>query len=150
MNTRADLGACAKVHDEEVKKLFEQAKGSKKIYYQEEFIRYVSREGLFLCYLIFYACRFCTSMVNEVERKIVKGKQRLALSGKGESSSLTPAQTQKNQEQISLLNERINGLVEEAERAGNDGNVEQAQGLMKLCDQLKEERDNLKKQNENR
>lgn len=89
-------------------------------------------------------------MVNEVERKIVKGKQRLALSGKGESSSLTPAQTQKNQEQINLLNERINGLVEEAEQAGNEGNVEQAQGLMKLCDQLKEERDNLKKQNENR
>lgn len=89
-------------------------------------------------------------MVNEVERKIVKGKQRLALSGKGESSSLTPQQTQKNQEQITLLNERINGLVEEAERAGNEGNVEQAQGLMKLCDQLKEERDTLKKQNENR
>lgn len=97
-----------------------------------------------------FVCRFCTTMVNEVERKIVKGKQRLALSGKGENSSLTPAQTQKNQEQINLLNERINGLVEEAEQAGNEGNVEQAQGLMKLCDQLKEERDNLKKQNENR
>lgn len=41
VNTRADLGACAKVHDEEVKKLFDQAKGHKKIFYQEEFIRYV-------------------------------------------------------------------------------------------------------------
>lgn len=131
VNTRADLGVCTKVHDDEVKKLFEQSKGHRKIYYQEEFIR------------------FCTSMVNEVDRKIIKGKQRLALSGKGEGSSLTPAQTQKNQEQIVLLNERINGLVEEAEQAGNNGNVEQAQGLMKLCDQLKDERDNLKKLNDN-
>lgn len=132
VNTRADLGACAKVHDEEIRKLFEQAKGHRKIHYQEEFIR------------------FCSSMVNEVERKIQKGKQRLALSGKAEMPSLTPVQTQRNQEQINLLNERINGLVEEAEQAGTDGNVEQAQGLMKLCDQLKEERDALKKQNENR
>lgn len=131
MNTRADLGACSKVHDEEVKKLFDQAKSHKKIFYLEEFVR------------------FCSSMINEVDRKIVKGKQRLALSGKGEISSLTPAQTQKNLDQINLLNERINGLVEEAEQAGNQGNVEQAQGLMKLCDQLKDERDNLKKMNDN-
>lgn len=65
-------------------------------------------------------------------------------------AALTPAQTQRNSEQITLLSERINGLVEEAERAGTEGNVEQAQGLMKLCDQLKEERETLRKQNENR
>lgn len=112
--------------------MFGQAKSHRKIHYQEEFIR------------------FCTSMLNEVERKIQKGKQRLALSGKGEIASLTPAQTQRNMEQINLLTERINGLVEEAEQAGTDGNVEQAQGLMKLCDQLKDERDALQKQNENR
>lgn len=81
--------------------------------------------------------------------KITKGKQRLALSGKSEGAALTPAQTQRNTEQINLLSERINGLVEEAERAGTEGNVEQAQGLMKLCDQLKEERETLRKQNEN-
>lgn len=151
MNTRADLGACPRVHDEEVKKLFDAAPAARKLHYQEEFIR------------------FCASMVSEVEStyltllnntfninfmliftgKIVKGKQRLALSGKSEASSLTPAQTLRNTEQINLLNERINGLVEEAEKAGTEGNVEQAQGLMKLCDQLKDEREALRKQNEN-
>ena len=132
VNTRADLGTCAKVHDEEARKMFSLGRTHRKVHYQEEFIR------------------FCTTMLNEVERKIQKGKQRLALSGKGEAPALTPAQTQRNQEQITLLTERINGLVEEAEQAGTDGNVEQAQGLMKLCDQLKEERDGLQKQNENR
>lgn len=131
VNTRADLGACSKVHDEEVRKQFQVAKGHRKLQYQEDFLR------------------FCVSMMNEVDRKIVKGKQRLALSGKTELPAISPAQSQKNQEQINLLNERINGLEVEAEKAGTDGNVEQAQGLMKLCDQLKDERDNLKKQIEN-
>lgn len=52
-------------------------------------------------------------------------------------------------EQIALLSEKINSLVNEAEAAGIQGNVEQAQGLMKLCDQLKEEREMLRKQNDN-
>lgn len=37
----------------------------------------------------------------------------------------------------------------QAEKAGTEGNVEQAQGLMNLCDQLKDERDTIRKQNEN-
>lgn len=131
VNTRADLGTCPKVHDEEVKKLFEKAKGHRKVQYQEEFIR------------------FASGMIGEVERKIVKGRQRLALNKKAEMAHANPAQVQQNMDQINMLNERINGLEKEAEQAGIDGNVEQAQGLMKLCDQLKEERDILKKQNEN-
>lgn len=64
-------------------------------------------------------------------------------------ASLTPAQTQQNTDQINLLSEKINNLVSEAEQMGTQGNVEQAQGLMKLCDQLKEEREQLRKQNDN-
>ncbi|XP_046663310.1 luc7-like protein 3 isoform X1 [Homalodisca vitripennis] len=133
VNTRADLGVCSKVHDDEVKALFEKSTSYKKQAYEDEFIR------------------FSQGMLNEVERKIVKGKQRLALIGnKSEPpSSLSPQQTQRNQEQIALLSTKINSLVSEAEAAGIEGNVEQAQGLMKLCDQLKEEREQLRKQNDN-
>uniref|UniRef100_A0A0A9YKK2 Luc7-like protein 3 n=1 Tax=Lygus hesperus TaxID=30085 RepID=A0A0A9YKK2_LYGHE len=132
VNTRADLGACPKVHDDEVKDLFEKSTSSKKQAYEDEFIR------------------FAQSMLNEVERKIVKGKQRLALMSKSEPpSTLSAAQTQRNDERIKLLLEKINKLVNEAEAAGIEGNVEQAQGLMKLCDQLKDERETLQKQNEN-
>lgn len=132
VNTRADLGACARVHDDEARDLFEKAPYSyRKQQYEDEFIR------------------FCQSMLNEVERKIVKGKQRLALIGRTEAPTLTPAQTQRNEEQIALLNEKINKLVEEAEQSGIQGNVEQAQGLMRLCDQLKEERETLRKSNDN-
>lgn len=68
VNTRADLGVCARVHDDEARDLFEKAPYSyRKQQYEDEFIR------------------FCQSMLSEVERKIVKGKQRLALIGKTEA-----------------------------------------------------------------
>lgn len=52
VNTRADLGACPKVHDDEVKELFEKAESSyKKAQYVEEFLR------------------FCRHMINDVERE---------------------------------------------------------------------------------
>ncbi|CAH0723266.1 unnamed protein product, partial [Brenthis ino] len=133
VNTRADLGACPKVHDDEVKELFEKADSSyKKAQYVEEFLR------------------FCRHMISDVERKIQKGKQRLELmNSKPEGPPMTQAQTEKNQEQVKLLSEKITGLVREAEEAGTCGNVEQAQGLMKLCDRLKEEKEQLLKQQEN-
>ncbi|XP_068631677.1 luc7-like protein 3 isoform X1 [Battus philenor] len=138
VNTRADLGACPKVHDDEVKELFEKADSSyKKAQYVEEFLR------------------FCRHMISEVERKIQKGKQRLELmNSKPEGPPMTQAQTEKNQEQgdllkVKLLSEKITALVQEAEEAGTRGDVEQAQGLMKLCDRLKEEKEQLVKQQEN-
>lgn len=68
VNTRADLGACSRVHDDEARELFEKAPYSyRKQQYEDEFIR------------------FCQSMLNEVERKIIKGKQRLALIGRTEA-----------------------------------------------------------------
>ncbi|XP_058456479.1 luc7-like protein 3 [Malaya genurostris] len=127
VNTRADLGQCGKLHDEEAKKLYENAKPSrKKIQYEDDFLR------------------FCTNMINEVDRKIVKGKQRLLLM----NSKLEGRPVSKQQEQINTMNEKINKLMREAEEAGIRGDVEQAQGLMQMCDQLKEEKDALVKQHE--
>jgi len=44
-----------------------------------------------------------------------------------------------------LLSEKIAALVEEAEKAGTKGNVEEAQELLRLCDELKEERESLRR-----
>lgn len=43
-----------------------------------------------------------------------------------------------------MLSDRINDLLQQVEVLGCDGLVEEAQGVMKLCDQLKAERDELK------
>lgn len=42
-----------------------------------------------------------------------------------------------------MLTGRINELLAKVEELGCQGNVDEAQGVMKLCDQLKEERDQL-------
>lgn len=127
VNTRADLGQCGKLHDEEAKKLYENAKPCrKKAQYEEDFLR------------------FCSNMINEVDRKIMKGKQRLLLM----NSKLEGRPVSKQQDQINTMNEKINKLMREAEEAGIRGDVEQAQGLMQMCDQLKEEKDELVKQHE--
>lgn len=154
VNTRADLGACPKIHDEEAKKLYDEARPSKrKRNYEDEFLR------------------FSNHMLNEVDRKISKGKQRLLLMNKGDGA---PVYVSKFQEQLNNLNARIKKLMGEAEEAGkhfradcrcqvitsrkidkqllfpgNRGDVDQAQGLMTLCDQLTEEKDALVNQHEN-
>lgn len=47
------------------------------------------------------------------------------------------------------MNARINKLIKETEEAGSRGDVEQAQNLMTLCDQVKEEKEALIKNHEN-
>lgn len=115
------------MHDEEAKKLYEEEKQQgKKNEYEDEFLR------------------FCTNMINEVDRKIVKGRQRLDLM----NSKLENRPVSKQQDQINNINEKVKKLVREAEEAGIRGDVEQAQGLMNLCDKLKEDKDALLKQYE--
>lgn len=47
------------------------------------------------------------------------------------------------EEKISMLTEKINDLVQKAGELGCEGKVEEAQGMMKLCEQLTEERTQL-------
>jgi hypothetical protein len=48
--------------------------------------------------------------------------------------------------QVKMLTERINELVDQAESLGCEGKVEEAQGITRLCEQLKEERQQLANQ----
>ena len=83
-------------------------------------------------------------MLNEVERKIQKGEQRLAQSQQAKQDA-TANPKSKAEEQVNLLTDKINNLVNEAERMGCEGNVEQAQELLKMSDKFKIEREALKK-----
>uniref|UniRef100_A0A0P4WLC0 Luc7-like protein 3 n=1 Tax=Scylla olivacea TaxID=85551 RepID=A0A0P4WLC0_SCYOL len=130
-NTKSDLGPCEKtIHDEELKREFDLSNSYRRTAFEDEFVRYAE------------------SMLTDVDKRIRKGKQRLALSVKDALESSTTGDGRVD-EQLELLSERITGLVSEAERLGSEGNVEEAQGLLKLCDQLREERDALRRSSEN-
>lgn len=130
INTRADLGPCTRIHDEEAKHLYEKARPSqRKRHTEDEFLR------------------FCNVMLHDVDRKIQKGKQRLQLMQRDHPPNTVP-QSSKHQEQLSNLNARINKLLSEAEEAGIRGDVDQAQDLMTLCDELKEEKETLQQQHD--
>lgn len=127
VNTRADLGPCIKLHDEESRQQYEEARRcSRKIEIETEFVRFI------------------TNMINEVDRKIVKGKQRLDLM----NSKLDQRPMSKQAEAVLSINEKITKLLREAEEAGIRGDVDQAQNLMILCEKLKEDKEVLIKQYE--
>ncbi|XP_047736148.1 luc7-like protein 3 isoform X2 [Hyalella azteca] len=129
-NTKSDLGICDKIHDEDIKREFDASNTHRRAAFEDDFIRYAD------------------TMLVDVDKRIRKGRQRLSLSVKEALSNVTTGDVAVD-EQIELLSERITGLVNEAERLGNEGNVEEAQGLSKLCDKLREERDQLRKAHEN-
>ncbi|NP_001038784.1 luc7-like protein 3 isoform 2 [Danio rerio] len=123
-NTRSDLGPCEKIHDENLRKLYEKSSRFMKEGYERDFLRYLQ------------------SLLAEVERRIRRGHARLALS-QAQQNSGTPGPSGKNEEKAQVLTEKIEELVVQIEELGSEGRVEEAQGMMKLVEQLKEEREEL-------
>ena len=134
-NTKADMGPCGKIHDDDLKtKFMNDNESYKKGQYLDEFLR------------------FCQKSLSDLQSRIKKAKERLILTQQAEEAKLNAGglgvsggQNREVDEKIILLSEKISALVAEAEQAGCRGEVEEAQGLMKLCDQLREERDTLRR-----
>jgi len=130
-NTKADLGSCPKIHDDELRRAYLEAPdGYKKQSCQDDFLRFSQR------------------MLNDLGNKIKRAKERLLLTQMEQAAAngISPQQQEEIEEKINILTDKINTLVDQAEQAGCQGDVEEAQGLLKLCDQLKGERDELKQQ----
>jgi len=125
-NTRSDLGACNKTHDDRAKEAYEKSSRYMKVGYEEDFLRYLQQ-----CW-------------QEVERRIRRNHQRLQLSE--EKSKAASAGNTENDEKITELNNRITKMLEDIEELGSRGEVDQAQSMMKVCDQLKEDREQLQGQ----
>uniref|UniRef100_A0A9J8D215 Luc7-like protein 3 n=1 Tax=Cyprinus carpio carpio TaxID=630221 RepID=A0A9J8D215_CYPCA len=123
-NTRSDLGPCEKIHDENLRKMYEKSSRFMKDGYERDFLRYLQ------------------SLLAEVERRIRRGHARLALS-QAQQNSGAPGPSGKNEEKAQVLTTKIEELVVQIEELGSEGRVEEAQGMMKLVEQLKEEREQL-------
>uniref|UniRef100_A0A8C7DZ01 LUC7 like 3 pre-mRNA splicing factor n=1 Tax=Naja naja TaxID=35670 RepID=A0A8C7DZ01_NAJNA len=104
---------------------YEKSSRFMKVGYEREFLRYLQ------------------SLLAEVERRIRRGHARLALSQTQQSSGAA-GPTGKNEEKIQVLTDKIDVLLQQIEELGSEGKVEEAQGMMKLVEQLKEERELLR------
>jgi len=127
-NTKSDLGACPNIHDKGMKEAFTGAPMStKKEQYMDTFLRMGMR------------------MLSDADTKIKRAKERLVQDYREQlaRNGVTPAQQEEIEMKIEVLTEKINKLVKEAEDAGEKGEVEEAQGILKLSEQLKEERTEL-------
>ncbi|XP_014663193.1 PREDICTED: luc7-like protein 3 [Priapulus caudatus] len=124
VNTRADLGPCDKIHDEALRKEYLTSSRFQRMGYAEEFLR------------------FLQGILNDVERRIRRGEARLSFNA--EKTNPNNAMPAKYEEKIGMLSEKVNGLLQQAEQLGLEGKVEEAQGVMKLCEQLKDERESLR------
>ena len=80
---------------------------------------------------------FIRGLLLEVDRRIKRGVERLRLTQCDNPENKTPQQLK--QEKVDALKEKINGMIKEAERLGEQGNIEEAQVLLESCDTYKNE-----------
>lgn len=118
VNTRADLGPCDKIHDEELANAYEKSSRYGKLGYEEDFERFIR------------------SLLMDVEKKIKRGVERLKLT-QNDPNHRTPSQIRS--EKIAVLKEQINEILKEAEALGELGEIDQAQEKLESCEPLKTE-----------
>ncbi len=120
VNTRSDLGPCDKIHDEKLREDYKKSSRFGKMGYEDEFNRYL------------------TYLLDDVDRRIRRGHERLTVSKAG--VALDPEAAEEKKQKLDSITRRITDLVQQAEELGTEGKVDQAQGVLKLCEQLKSER----------
>jgi len=121
VNTKADLGPCTKIHDEVLKQEYEKSTRYGKMGYEDDFVRYLN------------------TIQSDVERKIRRGHERLQMNKQKEQEL-----AENDSDKTKMLTDHINQLLEEIEQLGGEGKVEEAQGVARLVEQLKEEREQSK------
>ena len=119
VNTRADLGPCNKIHDEQMRVQYEKSSRFGRLGYEDDYER------------------FLRSLLSDVERKIKRGIERLRLTQSENSTQKTPIQMK--QERVAALKEQINEMIKTAEHYGEEGQIEEAQKTLEGCEKLKSE-----------
>ncbi|EYC28232.1 hypothetical protein Y032_0008g54 [Ancylostoma ceylanicum] len=132
-NTKNDLGFCPyPIHDEALKKRYQESHRFGRLGYEEKYLERLNR------------------MHSEVRRKIEKNEARLVHTRADTHVSCEVYDKKKKDliEKREMIGRRIEGLMEEAEIEGQQGNVAAAQTAVQKADELTKEREDLKKQEE--
>ncbi|XP_068329419.1 uncharacterized protein [Pyrus communis] len=121
VNTRSDLGPCPKLHDPKLKESFEES----------------PRHDAYVPKFEADLAHFCEKLVMDLDRRVKRGRERLAQ--EVEPAPAPPLSAEKS-EQLSVLEEKIKNLLEQAEALGEAGKVDEAEALMRKVDVLNSEK----------
>eukprot|EP00638_Chattonella_subsalsa_P008082 CAMPEP_0117760812 /NCGR_PEP_ID=MMETSP0947-20121206/16870_1 /TAXON_ID=44440 /ORGANISM="Chattonella subsalsa, Strain CCMP2191" /LENGTH=350 /DNA_ID=CAMNT_0005581609 /DNA_START=49 /DNA_END=1102 /DNA_ORIENTATION=- len=117
-NTKMDMGLCDKIHEDKLKEEYDEKVAKGRSYgYDEELERTLD------------------DFVNEVDRKIQRSQRRLEEDGEG----AVKVNAESGAEIIRLTGE-INEAMKEAEKAGEEGDIDVAQELMTKVETLKQQK----------
>ncbi|KAG9285506.1 hypothetical protein G9A89_006494 [Geosiphon pyriformis] len=122
-NTKSDLGPCTKVHDEKLRKQYQEKADREKYGYESKFYDHLQ------------------ALCNDLDKKIRKGKDRLSV--RPDDALLNPNKDEKEEKMV-ILDEKIKDLLIKIEEAGEEGRVQEAQTLTKDVEALQKELDFLK------
>ncbi|AED96076.1 hypothetical protein AtNW77_Chr5g0136131 [Arabidopsis thaliana] len=121
VNTKSDLGACSRIHDPKLKESFENSP------------RHDSYVPKFEAEL----AQFCEKLVNDLDRKVRRGRERLA---QEVEPVPPPSLSAEKAEQLSVLEEKVKNLLEQVEALGEEGKVDEAEALMRKVEGLNAEK----------
>ncbi|KAF5743600.1 luc7-like protein 3 [Tripterygium wilfordii] len=130
VNTRSDLGPCPRIHDQKLKESFEKS----------------PRHDAYVPKFEAELAQFCEKLVMDLDRKVRRGRERLAQ--EVEPAPVAPLPAEKS-EQLSVLEEKIKNLLEQVEALGEAGKVDEAEALMRKVELLNAEKTVLTQQPQN-
>ncbi|KAF8359109.1 hypothetical protein PRIPAC_94104 [Pristionchus pacificus] len=117
-NTKNDIGYCSLKHDVNAKKLYEESPRRYKCGYEE---------------------RFLNRMDRDVRRKIEKNEKRLVITQTSNEEETFGKLKEAHEEKMREITKKIEEKMDEAEKAGSEGNVNLAQSVVEEADKLREE-----------
>ncbi|VDN31932.1 unnamed protein product, partial [Cylicostephanus goldi] len=155
-NTKNDLGFCpfvsfmrvedhSPIHDEALKKRYQESHRYGRLGYEEKYLERSFGQIVFLWYHF-----QLNRMHNEVRRKIEKNEARLVHTRADThvSSEVYDKKKKDINERREVLGRKIEGLMQEAEIEGQQGNVGAAQKAVQKADEFAKERETLRRQEE--
>ncbi|XP_074573109.1 uncharacterized protein LOC141829519 isoform X1 [Curcuma longa] len=126
VNTKSDLGACPRIHDQKLKESFEKS----------------PRHDAYVPKFEADLAKFCEKLVTDLDRKVKRGRERL----EQEVEATPPLIPNEKPEHLSVLEEKIKKLLEQIETLGEAGKIDEAEALMRKVDMLNAEKATLSQQ----
>lgn len=123
VNTKADLGPCRYIHDENLRIAYRNSEYFEKLGYERQFYH------------------FLLGIYDDVQRKIERNKERLALT----QGTIDEATKNQLTERAKQMEKEMANYIIEAESAGAEGQLDRSQKFVKKAEDLKIELESVKK-----